>query len=402
MATWLWTTVGPTTGLIAGLVLMAYFTMAAITVPLMFGLFFRDLLDWLGVPLPGGAGLAALAVGVAAPSVLVAMICLRGAEASIKTTMRLMAIEMGVVLALSATILWVKADQPGGVTLAPFNPAHATGGPAGFWAAVILGVLCFTGFDAIAASAEEARAPRDHVPRALVLGIIIVALFWAANVWVLTLSTPPETVARYNAEGFAAITPVARAYWGRGSLVVILTAFTGLMAIYIGCVQGASRVVFAMARHGLLPAPLARLEGARRVPRNAVLLVVGICAVAGLATLAVLQNGVDAFVWWSNAVVFFGTLTFTGVNVANLLYFRRVLPEHFGVARNLIVPVVGIGLNLYLIYAAFFSSLWSQPFRTGRSVVAACLALFALQLAAAAWVRLYRRDLLKADAPVGV
>ena len=88
--------------------------------------------------------------------------------------------------------------------------------------------------------------------------------------------------------------------------MVILTAFTGLMAIYIGCVQGASRVVFAMARHGLLPAPLARLEGARRVPRNAVLLVVGICAVAGLATLAVLQNGVDAFVWWSNAVVFSG------------------------------------------------------------------------------------------------
>jgi len=398
-AAWLWTTLSPTTGLIAGLVMMTYFVMAAITVPLMFGLFFRDLMDWLHAPIQG---MASLVIGLLVESAIVAAICLRGAEISIKTTMRLLLIEMAVVLALSATILWVKAGQPGGINLTPFIPSRITAGPAGFWAAILLGMLCFSGFDVVATAAEEAKAPRDHVPRALVLGVVTVALFWAANVWVLTLSTPLDKVIEYNADGLSAITPVARAYWGQGELVVIATAFTGLTAIYIASVQGASRIIFALARHHLLPAPFARLSGAGKVPRVAVLAVVMACVVTGLASLAILRNGVDSFVWWSNALVFFAALTYTGVNVANLLYFRRVLPSEFGWVRNLVVPVVGVGLNLYLIYAAFFVSLWSAPFRTGRSVVVACLALFAVELIAAVWVRVFRRRLLATSAPIGV
>ena len=42
VATWLWTTVGPTPGLIAGLVMLTYFLMIAISAPLLFALFFRD------------------------------------------------------------------------------------------------------------------------------------------------------------------------------------------------------------------------------------------------------------------------------------------------------------------------------------------------------------------------
>jgi amino acid transporter len=399
VATWLWTTINPTVGLLAGLVLTTYFTMAAITVPLMFGLFFRDLMEWVKAPIPG---MASLAAGLLLHSAVVGWICIRGAETSIKTTMRLMLIEMVVVLALSATILWVKSTQPGGVNLAPFDPGRMTQGFAGFWAAVVLGVLCFTGFDVVATAAEEARSPRDHVPRALVFGVVAVALFWAFNVWVLTLSTPLDKVIAYNNGGLTAITPVARAYWGVGDLVVIATAFTGLTAIYIGAVQGASRIIFALARHRLLPAPFARLHGAERVPRLAVLAVVLSCVLAGLASLAILRNGVDCFVWWSNALVFFAALTFTGVNIANLLYFRRILPGEFNLFRHLLAPIAGVALNLYLIYAAFFVSLWSAPFRTGRSVVIACVAIFAAELVAAAWMRVFRRHLLAASAPIGV
>ncbi len=397
-ATWLWTTVNPTTGLVAGLVTISYFTMGALTTPLLFGLFLRDLLEWAGSPL---RGMAAVAIGVLLHSAIVAWISLRGAEASIKTTIRLMLIETGVVLALSATILWVKAGQPGGVHLRPFDPAQAAHGIGGFWAAVLLGMLAFTGFDVVAATAEEAKAPREHVPRVLVLAIVGIAVFWAANAWVLTLSTPPARVADYNARGLTAITSVARAYWGWGELIVIATGFTGLTAIYIGCVQGASRVIFALARHGLAPAPFARLEGERRVPRAAVLAVVATCTVLALASLAALGDGLDAFVWWSNAVVFFAAITFTGVNIANLIYFRRVAREHFNPWLNLFTPIVGVAMSLYLIYAAFFSALWSQPMRTGKSVVIACLGLFLLEVLVAMGARILRRHLFITAAPIG-
>ncbi len=101
-------------------------------------------------------------------------------------------------------------------------------------------------------------------------------------------------------------------------------------------------------------------------------------------------------------LVFFAALTYTGVNVANIVYFRPVAPAHFNILRNMVVPIVGICLNLYLIYAAFFSALWAAPFRTGKSVVGICEALLALLLAAAICMRLFRRDLLTGSAPVSV
>lgn len=124
-ASWLWATVDPTTGLIAGLVMMTYFVMTAITVPLLFALFFHDFLDWAHVTIPG---MAALAIGVVLQSAFIAAICVRGAEVSIKTTIALMLIEIGVVVALSATILWTQAGKAGGINLHPFDPAYATQG----------------------------------------------------------------------------------------------------------------------------------------------------------------------------------------------------------------------------------------------------------------------------------
>ena len=62
----------------------------------------------------------------------------------------------------------------------------------------------------------------------------------------------------------------------------------------------------------------------------------------------------------------------------------------------MLVPIAGICLNLYLIYAAFFSALWAAPFRTGKSVVVICLALFALLLMSATCMRRFRRDLRQA------
>lgn len=174
---------------------------------------------------------------------------------------------------------------------------------------------------------------------------------------------------------------------------------SGLTAIYIAGVQGASRLIFALARHGLLPSRIAQLKGERPVPRVAALLT---CVVTALVSLAILRNGLDTFVWWSSALVFFGSLTFTGADVANTLYFLRILPSHFNITRNLLVPAVGVILNLYLIYAAFFSSLWSAPYRTGTSIMIVCVALLALQLLAAGATRLLSRHLLSGPAPIGV
>ena len=396
--TWLWTAVHPLIGFQAGLLMATYFLMAAIAQPLMFALFFHDLLDWLHVALPEST---TLIVGVLVSSALIAWVCLRGAEASIKSTIWLMSIETLVVVALSVTILIVKGAVPGAINLAPFDPGRASS-LSGFWAAMILGVLAFCGFDVVSTAAEEAHAPRKHLPKAILLTVIGIALFWALNAWVFTLSTSPERVRRYTSLGLTAVTPMAQAYWGYGSLIVILTAFSGLTAVYISSMQGASRILFSLARHGLLPRVLARLSGEKRVPRNAVSTALCVVVVLDLVSLCLLRNGLESFTWWANALVFFAALTFLAVNVANVCFFWRLARKRFKLIENLLVPILGVLSNAYLIYAAFLSSLWAGDWRTGKSVVVVCVTLLAAQVLIVIYLSLFRRRLFEQPAPIGV
>jgi len=395
---WLWQAVHPLAGFQAGLLMTTYFFMAAVAQPLMFALFFHDLLEQLHAQLPQAV---TLTLGVLLSSAPVAWVCLRGAEASIKSTVRLMLIETLVVVALSVTILVVKSSQPGAVDLSPFDP-HQASSFSGFWMAMVLGVLAFCGFDVVSTAAEEAHAPREHVPKAILLTVVGMALFWALNAWVFTLSTPDELVRQYTAQGLTAVTPMAQRYWGWGNLIVILTAFTGLTAVYISSMQGTSRIVFALARHGLLPQALGRLAGEKRVPRNAVVSVLVAVIVLDVGSLYLLGNGLESFTWWANALVFFATLTFLSVNIANTFYFWRYARRDFRVIANLLVPIAGVLLNAYLIYAAFFSALWAGDWRTGKSVVLGCVALLILQIGGVAYVRMFKSRLLSQGRPIGV
>jgi amino acid transporter len=397
-STWLWRSMSPVAGFLAGLMMSTYFLMATVSAPVMFAMFFADLLRVIHAPI---SHLNALYCGVVVSTIPVAFFCLRGAEASVKVTVRLMLIETFVVLALSATILFMKAGEAGGINFAPFNPGNATQGLTGFWSAMVVGVLGFCGFDVVSTAAEEANAPRTHLPRAIFITLVGMAVFWAVNSWVFTLSIPVKEVVAYTSAGVPAVTGIAERYWGFGSLTVDMIAFTGVTALYLSCVQGSSRIVFALARHGLLPAVFGRLHGERRVPRNAVLGALTCAVVVDLVTLVVLRNGLDTFNWWSFALVFFATLTFMAVNLANGIYFFRFARRDFSLFKNLLVPLVGFFVNAYLLYAAFFLALWSSDLPTGRSVVVGCLAILAVEVGAVIYMRAFSPGLFRRDAPIG-
>lgn len=395
-STWMWRSISPLAGFLAGLAMSTYFLMATVSAPIMFAMFLADFLRIVRAPI---SHLDALYCGIVVSTIPVAFFCLRGAEASIKVTVRLMLIESFVVLALSATILFLKGRE-GGIDFAAFNPGHATQGLTGFWSAMVVGVLGFCGFDVVSTAAEEAHAPRTHLPRAIFITLGGMALFWALNAWVFTLSIPVSEVVAYTRAGIPAVTGIAERYWGFGSLTVDIIAFTGVTALYLSCVQGSSRIVFALARHGLLPAMFGRLAGQRRVPRNAVLGVLASAVVLDIVTLIVLRNGLDVFNWWSFALVFFATLTFMAVNLANAVYFFRFARQDFSLLTNLLVPIVGFFVNAYLLYAAFFSALWSSDQPTGRSVVVGSVVILAVEVAAAICMRVFSPGLFGQDAPI--
>lgn len=386
-STWLWIAAGPSLGFLTGLAMAAYFAFATIAQPLIFALFFRDLLVLAGAALPD---MAAMTAGILISIGIIGWVALRGAETSIRATVMLMIAETFVVVALTLTIL---GRRWGELSLAPLDPANAAHGLAGFWSAMILGVLGFCGFDVVSTAAEETHAPGRHVPAAILITVIGITVFWALNALVLTHAVPPQTVARLAAQGLTPVTPIAAAYWGGGSLIVVLTALTGILAVLISCVHGTSRIVFALARHGLLPSALGQLSGERRVPRVAMATLLLLATMLCIATLFLVGNGLASFVWWANGLVFFATLTFLAVNLACLFYLRRFPAGDPWWMRGPVIPLLGVAANLYLLYAAFFQSLWSAGGALGRSVVVTCIALLAVQAGAVLLLRRTRPGL---------
>jgi amino acid transporter len=397
-STWLWKTLSPDIGFLVGLTMSTYFFIAIILQPIMFGLFFADLLRFFGF---SDLGISTIIIGSLAGTIPAVVITYRGAEVSSKSAIFMMAVEIGVVLSLCVTILAVKGPVHG-VTLAPFNPSNIVGGMSAFWGSTLLGILGFCGFDVVSTAAEEANAPRDAIPTAIIWTIIASAVFWIVTSWILTLSVPVASVRGYVDAGITPVTPIAHLYWGRGSILVTLTGMTSALVVYIASVMGLSRMVFAMARHRLLPGKLSIIHPEFRVPWNAMHLIYVAAVACVVGSLAYMGNGIEAFTWWANAVVFFALLTFIAVNVANLLFFRVCPGTRPAFLKSVLMPVFGVAVNVYVIYEAFFRSLWKQGFRSGQSVIIFSVAVFALLILVVGLTRLFRPACLSGEAPLEV
>ena len=393
--TWVWESVSPSIGVLIGLMMTVYYTVAVTLQPIFFGLFFNDLLNYAGYH---NTSNWTWAIGVAIATVFAVVLTYRGIVVATRWSLLFMGIEILVVTALAATIV-VNRIIHHHFTLAPFNPGEIHGGFSPFWTAIILGILSFTGYDVISTVAEEAKAPRRLLPMATLLSCVFVGIFWALGAWAFSISVPVSEVQKLTASGLTAATPIADKYWGWGRIFVILTAMSAAAAVYIVTVVGSSRVYYAMARERTLPAsnPLSKLHQKFRVPWNAMHLVYGLVLAGIIITTAILGHALDSFIWWAGVIVFFALITYISVNVANILYFWRFARDRFNWFLNGVVPAVGIGIDVYLLYRSFFHTLWNAGWRLGRSIVVFSLVLVALAILHVLYLHFFAPDRLKKD-----
>src|SRR5262249_18333172 len=78
-STWLWRSISPAAGYLIGLTMATYFLLAALAQPLLFGLFFRDLLEFLGL---ADFGIITLIVAIPVLTLPTMWAAYRGAETS--------------------------------------------------------------------------------------------------------------------------------------------------------------------------------------------------------------------------------------------------------------------------------------------------------------------------------
>jgi amino acid transporter len=365
--TWLWEAVSPAVGVFIGWLLAGFFVIVVFLQPLLFGLFFNDMVAALGFEV----GYSTFVVGFLASTAMAAFFCYRGVEQSERGSLVGLVFQMVLVAALAITILVALAGR-GELDFSPFDPSSSPSGWSGISQALVFGLLSFVGFNVITNLAEETRDPRRTIPVALVAACVVVGLYWVLVSWAYVIAIPTEDIVAAVEADTIPVVPIAERYWGAGNLLVIATGMVAALGVYVATVVGASRVLFAMARDGSMPRAFGVVSESSRVPTNALHFVFAATFVFALAPAGVL--GVySTYRWWGAAVVFFALVTYLFVCVANPVFYLRFRREKFHVVWNGVVAVIAFGINAYLLYEAFFVEYWSGDWAAGRSVV-----LFAL------------------------
>jgi amino acid transporter len=172
-------------------------------------------------------------------------------------------------------------------------PASAQPGGVALGRALMLGVFAFAGMETSLAASGEVRAPNRTIPRALLLALSLVTALYVAIQLVaerLLGASLPHAAAPL-ADAMGRINPGLRALMLAGTGISML----GFLASDL---LASPRVLFALARDGLLPRVLGRLHPRTRVPHVAILLYAALAAVLALSgtfvELAVLSSLVTA------------------------------------------------------------------------------------------------------------
>jgi len=206
--------------------------------------------------------------------------------------------------------------------------------------ATSIAVLSFLGFDGISTLSEENRAGRDAVGRATVLSLMLVGALFMLQTWIATdLSkgmsfSSPETA-------FYEVTQRAGGAWLR-LITIIAIVIASAIANAMAAQAAVSRILFAMARDGKLPAILARVHPRYKTPYVSTLVVAAISMAVGL----LFANRVDDL----TLIVNFGALTGFVLLHLSVINHYLIRGRSGDWLRHFIFPVVGLSIIVFVLY----------------------------------------------------
>lgn len=237
--------------------------------------------------------------------------------------------------AVGATLL--VGSFVGGST-ANMEPPFATG-VSGVLGVLVAVPFLFVGFDVIPQSAEEIKLPFQQIGKLVVISVGCATAWYILIMLTVGSALPADQLAASDlaaADGMAAL-------WNSQTMgnILVLGGIAGILTSWNGFLIGASRLIYAMAKSGMLPRWFATVHLRHRTPSNAILFI------GALSVLAPLF-GREILVWLVDAGGFVIIIAYTMVALT-FLVLRRSEP---GMARPFRVragrPVGGLAVVLSL------------------------------------------------------
>ena len=206
--------------------------------------------------------------------------------------------------------------------------------------ATSIAVLSFLGFDGISTLSEESQGGQGAVGRATLLSLVLVGALFMLQTWIATdlaqgmRFSSPETA-------FYEISERAGGAWLRLitiGAVVIASGIANAMAAQ----AAVSRILFAMARDGKLPAVLARIHPRYKTPYVSTLVVAGVSLLVG----GFFSQRPDDL----SRVVNFGALSGFLLLHLSVIHHYFIRQRSGDWLRHLLFPLVGFLVIAYVLF----------------------------------------------------
>ena len=261
---------------------------------------------------------------------LITWLLLRGARESVRANAIMVVIKL-VVLALFIGV-GMMSINPANYT--PFAPSGFTGIHQG--AAIVF--FAYIGFDAISTAAEETKNPQRNLPIGILGGLAVCTVIYVIVGAVITGMVP------YTELGVA--DPLARAlelagYSGVGA-IVSFGAVISMSAVLLVFQYGQPRIFFSMARDGLLPEWVARIDPKTRIPYTSTLVTGVVVALASM-----IGDAAETYDLTNVGTLFAFALVCAGVMVLRVREPNR--PRPFKVPFVWVIAPLGVAACLFIM-----------------------------------------------------
>ncbi|MRH86686.1 amino acid permease [Nocardia sp. SYP-A9097] len=216
---------------------------------------------------------------------------------------------------------------------------HSSFGWYGLLAAASIVFFAFIGFDVVATAAEETKNPQRNVPRGILGSLAIVTVLYVAVSLVLTGMVSYKDL-QGNDATLATAFAINGVDWAKN--IISIGALAGLTTVVMVLFLGQTRVLFAMARDGLMPRKLAK-TGPKGTPVRITMIVGVICAVlAGFVDFGTLEEMVNIGTLFAFVLV--------SIGVVILRRTRPDLPRGFRVPLVPLVPILSVIACAWLMF----------------------------------------------------
>jgi amino acid transporter len=206
----------------------------------------------------------------------------------------------------------------------------------------VLTFFSFMGFEDMLNVAEEVKEPHRTMPWGIVLSLGVVTALY------LGIAVTAVSVVDYRdlAPAPAPLQLIAdrAAPWLPSLSFSVVTLFAVANTMLINFIMG-SRLLYGMARQGLLPAFFGRVHAKRRTPH------VAIFTLLILVLVLALCGGNEGVKTLASATALLLILVFIIVNMALVLLKRRASEPAGAFEVPLLIPILGVVVNALLIIA---------------------------------------------------